>query len=193
MYLMLVLIVLLPIVPAFLLFKALPSKAVVTGPLQGLKINLGGAFAGYFAMVVLVLSTHSIWNPPPMYQVWEVIGSVSDDQGNPIEPFDPGDITLAPPPIETRPAGAFKISFATWPGQGGAAEYPALMIGHQNFQSQTFNLDPADDAEMGMRSRLKRDSERRIIKLPNVALKRLPAYQVNGVAVQPLRLPLAHP
>ena len=37
-----------PIVPAYLLFKALPSTAIVTGLLHGFKIDLGGAFAGYF-------------------------------------------------------------------------------------------------------------------------------------------------
>jgi len=46
-------LIIIPIVPAYVLFKALPASAEVTGPLQGLGLKLGGAFAGYFALLVL--------------------------------------------------------------------------------------------------------------------------------------------
>ncbi len=48
-------IVLCPLLPAFILFKFLPTEAKVEGPWQGLKIKLGGAFGGYFLLVLLVL------------------------------------------------------------------------------------------------------------------------------------------
>src|SRR5262245_53642346 len=48
--------VLLPLVPAYILFKTLPTDATVEGPWKGLKIKLGGGFGGYFLLVLLVLS-----------------------------------------------------------------------------------------------------------------------------------------
>ena len=44
--------ILLPFIPAFILFKELPSDASVSGLFQGLKLKLGGAFAGFFAIFV---------------------------------------------------------------------------------------------------------------------------------------------
>jgi hypothetical protein len=97
-------VVLLPIVPAYFLFKVLPqASGSVAGTLAGLKIKLGGSFAGYFAVVVLIFSTHNIWAPappaplPPPYQVWELSGQVTDDQGRTIEPLDVRDVLLMPP------------------------------------------------------------------------------------------------
>ena len=50
-------VTLLPIVPAYVLFKTLRSNARVTGPFAGLKIQLGGAFGAYF-IVFLVFFHH---------------------------------------------------------------------------------------------------------------------------------------
>ena len=49
----LVVIVLIPMIPAWLIFKNLPSEAAVKGPfIKGLKVNLQGAFAGYFVIFI---------------------------------------------------------------------------------------------------------------------------------------------
>ncbi|HYJ80564.1 MAG TPA: hypothetical protein VEW03_13210 [Longimicrobiaceae bacterium] len=58
-----IVLVLLPIIPAYFLFKALPSRADVSGPLKGLTVKLGGAFAGYF-LLFLVLPR---FFPPPTH------------------------------------------------------------------------------------------------------------------------------
>lgn len=42
-----------PLVPAFLLFKFLPSASSVDGPFKGLSIKLTGAFGGYFLLVIV--------------------------------------------------------------------------------------------------------------------------------------------
>src|SRR5258708_37101723 len=47
-------IVLLPLIPAFILFKTLKSIAQVDGPLGGLKVSLGGSFGGYVALTVFI-------------------------------------------------------------------------------------------------------------------------------------------
>src|SRR5437588_3261868 len=78
-------IILLPVVPAMLLFAVLPSTGELSGPFKGMHIKLGGAFAGYFAVVLLVLGSHSLWAPPPAYQVWELSGRVTDEQKQPLQ------------------------------------------------------------------------------------------------------------
>jgi hypothetical protein len=46
-------ILLLPLIPAFILYKFLPSKATVTGPFKGLNLKLSGSFGGYFLLVLV--------------------------------------------------------------------------------------------------------------------------------------------
>ncbi len=49
-------LVLVPLVPAVILYKMFEQKTVVTGPFKGLRLDLSGAFAGYF-LVLLVCSS----------------------------------------------------------------------------------------------------------------------------------------
>jgi hypothetical protein len=46
-------VLLLPLIPAFLLYKFLPSKTNVSGPFKGLTLKLTGAFGGYFLLVLI--------------------------------------------------------------------------------------------------------------------------------------------
>ena len=48
-------ILLLPLIPAFILYKFLPSKTNVSGPFKGLNLKLTGAFAGYFLLVLTAI------------------------------------------------------------------------------------------------------------------------------------------
>ena len=45
-------VLLLPLVPAYVLYRTLPSDTKVFGPFKGLNIQLSGAFAGYFLLVL---------------------------------------------------------------------------------------------------------------------------------------------
>jgi hypothetical protein len=76
-------IVLLPLVPAILLFKLLPSDASAQGPWKGLKIKVGGAFAGYFIMALLVTGISYYYVSPPLTQTEYRISGVlrTDDPG----------------------------------------------------------------------------------------------------------------
>jgi hypothetical protein len=143
----LAIILLLPLIPAFLLFKLLPNTAVVSGPLQGVRIDLSGAFAAYFALVLLVLSTHSIWNPPPpppAYQVWTVSGRVTDNDGNPIPNLNSGDFALQNPSLVTMdPAGNFKVTVPVTFTSGGAPTYPSLCVSvPSSYTPNCMALDP---------------------------------------------------
>lgn len=59
-FLILAAILLLPIIPAFIIYKFLPvgkpSDTDVSGPIKGLNLKLKGAFAGYFLLVLIGLA-----------------------------------------------------------------------------------------------------------------------------------------
>jgi hypothetical protein len=55
-YLVLAAILVIPLIPAFIIYKFLPaSETDVSGPYQGLSLKLKGAFAGYFLLVIVGL------------------------------------------------------------------------------------------------------------------------------------------
>jgi hypothetical protein len=130
-------ILLLPIVPAYLLFKALKSTGSLTGVWHGLNLQLGGAFAGYFALVLLVLYTHNLWAAPTMYVVR---GQLVDDNGQPV---DLSNILLNPPPIKTLPDGEFTIYFAPVPGPAGDVQYPMISVNRKEYDAVNIPLDPS--------------------------------------------------
>ena len=68
--------ILFPIVPAYFLFKLLDSKGTVDGKVLGFNVKLGGAFAGYFAVLLLVYLMYNVWHP--IYVVYTVHGSLAD-------------------------------------------------------------------------------------------------------------------
>jgi hypothetical protein len=146
-------IILVPVVPAYLLFASLPSaKGSVDGTLAGLRIKLGGAFAGYFAVVTLIFSTHNIWNPPapppppqppPPSQVWRLYGSVLDQNNQAIQLLKNEDFKLSPANLRIDPNGNFQLTFSTEPtAVGGGITFPTLTVGHKGFDSVTIPLEP---------------------------------------------------
>ena len=65
-------ILLIPLIPAFILYKFLPSKTMITGPFKGLNLNLTGAFGGYFLLVLISISlTYFVLKNQLMEQVKE--------------------------------------------------------------------------------------------------------------------------
>jgi hypothetical protein len=110
-YLVLTLTILLPLVPAYVLYRNLPGKAIVSGPLKGFNIKLSGAFGGYFALVVLVLSTLHLWNPVTQEE-WTVTGKVQYEQGDTATLQKGTVIYLQPPPVaDENPDGTFALVF----------------------------------------------------------------------------------
>ena len=104
-YALLLMLVLVPLVPAFVLFKVLKSRGEVGGPLYGFNIQLGGAFAGYFALFLLVLFAFRPYLiPPPTRLVWKLEGQVVDDHKRPVA-ITSDNFALLPtptPPISTN-------------------------------------------------------------------------------------------
>jgi hypothetical protein len=51
----------LPLIPAFLLFKFLPGTGNVKGPLKGMEVKFGGAFAGYLILYLISYKPMQGW------------------------------------------------------------------------------------------------------------------------------------
>lgn len=163
----LVLLIVLPIIPAYLLFKILPSSANLEGPLKGMELKLGGAFAGYFALVLLVLVEWNKIFPPPKFDVWEVTGQINYDTSPP-EPLASDDIRMAPPSLQPLGGGTFRIYFYTMPGPAGQFDFPKLTLGHSGFRSVTIDLKtPVSDFE---KSQEERDEDNHLIALKPINL-----------------------
>lgn len=47
-----IVVVLVPLIPAWVLYRYLPSRTVVTGPFKGFQLKLTGAFAAYFVIAL---------------------------------------------------------------------------------------------------------------------------------------------
>jgi len=138
-------ILLVPIVPAYTLFKALKSTGTLDGVWHGLNLQLGGAFAGYFALVLLVLYSHNIWasQATPMYVV---TGQLVD--GNNGQPVDLSTILVNPPCVKTLPDGEFTIYFSPVPGPAGNVEYPLIQVNHKEYAAMNIPLDPSRREEL---------------------------------------------
>jgi|GEM_PF-3502066 hypothetical protein len=84
--LLVVLITLLPLIPAYILFKFLPSESFVSGPFKGLQVNFSGATAIYFIIFLTILTTSQLWKLEAQnkldlknYEVWKVEGKLQAD------------------------------------------------------------------------------------------------------------------
>jgi len=79
---------LVPAIPAVIIFKLIPNnKVFVNGPFQGLKINLTGAFGGYFLLIIAsyLMVNKMIFEKRPDVEVWTLKGFIKDDRAIPLD------------------------------------------------------------------------------------------------------------
>jgi len=92
--------IILPILPAFILYKFLPKNQVaVKGPFKGLTVDMAGAFAGYFLLFIAsyFIVKSMIFEILNKSEVWKVKVNVLDDRGRPLdEKRNRPDITFYP-------------------------------------------------------------------------------------------------
>ncbi len=153
-------VVLVPLIPAFLLYKFLPAgRTEVGGPFKGLDIKLSGAFAGYFLVVLIVTSLLVFLiktKPVPpcpvcptpsvtQYEVYTVTGKVDLEGDSKSPKIDSSQLTFSilPPERTVKPDGSFSLQIPVRPGQSGEPEFPDLIIGHEDsaYDSATIPLD----------------------------------------------------
>ncbi len=136
-------IVVLPIIPAFILYKFLPSKASAKGPFKGLNIHVKGAFAGYFIVLLFIAGfflMHS--SKESKYELWTITGGLELEQGQ----FNDKDIVISitPPEQKLYPNGRFIIKKVLMPKKE-EIEKPSLLIQKDGYEIVPVILD----AEMG--------------------------------------------
>lgn len=140
---------LLPLIPAFVLYRTLPSKATVKGPFKGLTINLSGAFAGYFLLVGMsaTMIYQSSKAPPQVFEVWRVVGSVgyaptTPQFGNLRRATDGIDVSILPPAFRVGTDGSFSLDVVVRPGYiETARDFPSLVFRRAGFKEVIVDLN----------------------------------------------------
>jgi len=126
---------LLPVTPAFLFFKLLPNKAVVNGPFKGLRIDLGGAFAGYFLLFITAMPFMSrlikLDGPekekPGEDQVWTITGTVLDKKtGQIISQFKNPRVIVYP--LNNVIGDSYQFSVAAELKTGNYLRFPRMTV-----------------------------------------------------------------
>lgn len=167
--------ILLPLIPAFLLYsklkKQFAGKTVIKGPFAGLQIDVSGAFASYFLLVLTVLL--AFYGPGgemgnlrakvkaleqqnsqfrPTIEVWEVWGQLelSEDK-KALSPESTANIRIAlhPSPQAVMDDGTFRVDVVKHIRPGGAAELPILILSKDGWGSATVPLEEKRGPKLG--------------------------------------------
>lgn len=141
-----------PLLPAYLLYRYLPSKATVRGPFKGLNISLTGAFGGYFLLVLIALSfTYSALTPSkPGYEVWRVTGTVEAKSTDPGTGKEMNDVVgtiigVTPPNYTIGSGGEFGMTIMVMPGHvEGQRLFPTLVFNRPGYTGVVLPLNAAD-------------------------------------------------
>jgi len=140
-FLYLAAVILLPVVPALVIFKLLPgSSADAEGPFQGLKLKLGGAFAGYFIVVLVAWAQVRLILEPSRVRLWQVTGSVSLEEGA-TGPVTAALVQVEPPHSGVKSDGRISFSLPI-PRKHSGEELHYLYVSYPGYQPVSLELDP---------------------------------------------------
>jgi hypothetical protein len=160
-------IVLLPLIPAFILFHTIKSSAQVDGPLGGLKVSLGGAFGGYVALTVFIATYFAHM---PHVTTWRVTGDLQFPGGTPTM------ITcdVHPPEFMIDDENHFRLDLPI--DEDGTL--PSIVIAASGYQTKTIDLTNPDGKMGGRYDAQKYASKATIhVNKPIVFQKKGPEYQ----------------
>jgi hypothetical protein len=140
---------LIPLLPAFLLYRVLPSKTIVSGPFAGLKIDLGGAFGGYFLLVLV-----GLWflrdraANANLYERWEMKGEVElEDAGHSRIEEKLLQVQLRPtrvqqnPPVGNRIRYTVTVPVARDPQGSAICDYDSLYFFYPGYQNGYVSIE----------------------------------------------------
>lgn len=167
----LLVIILVPTIPSFLMFKYLPSNAIVKGPFRGLRIDLSGGFGGYFLIFLVLVGIQSKFEPIS-YEKWVVNGQIVFPDSPNIVYVDPRYVTLSVPSLRSDSDGNFSMSFLRTPD--GQFDYPHLYINFPGYEMKTFWLGPKDKNVRNESLPVSFDQSSRVIDLGTIRLVKTP-------------------
>ena len=135
--------ILLPLTPAYILYRALPARTKVVGPFKGLNIQLSGAFAGYFLLVLVIIGFISTRRTPPdpTHELWKVSGKMNFDSSWTDTGKDRPQLSLIPGAQQVYSNGEFEIQVAPEVCVDGRLKFPKVFIERDGYQSVTIDLD----------------------------------------------------
>lgn len=144
-----VIVVLLPLIPAYILYRLLPGETDVEGPWHGLKIKLTGAFGGYFVLVVTLLVTSATL---PTYDVWTVHGRMHLSD-RPAGMFDENTVrfTVKPPGLTVQPDGTFRLTLFRVPDPSGHPQLPMVIVEMPGYLPVGIDLENAGSKSLRRR------------------------------------------
>jgi hypothetical protein len=137
------LVLLLPLIPAFVLFRFLPASANVEGPFKGLTIKLGGAFAGYFLTVLLSWQIAKTLMEPLWSDNWNVVAHIAFE-GTPATHPPPTQavVLVKPPTAEIEDTGSMQMSVPIPLLHKGAIDIQRLVVAVDGYATVNVPLDP---------------------------------------------------
>jgi hypothetical protein len=129
--------VLLPLVPAILLFKYLPSSGEVDGPFRQLRIKFGGAFAAY--LVLFIVMWEAIPKDLHHYHTWTVRGVVQLKHPDKEQAPSLREVIcrIIPPKFEVENDGSFSFEIPVPEDDHGRPQYPDLQINLTDYAGVT--------------------------------------------------------
>jgi hypothetical protein len=173
----LLLITLLPLIPAYVMFRLLPSKAAVTGPFKGLRIDLSGAFAGYFLIFISLIAIRGSF-VGPTFETWTVTGQIVRPDIPANTYVDARYVTLSVPSMRSQADGNFSMQFVR--SSDGQFDYPHLYITYPDYQPVAYWLGPSAQNDRHEQLPQLFDAKNRKIDLGVVTLAKLASTAAAG-------------
>lgn len=135
-------VVCLPVLPAFLLFKFLPSAGSAQGPLHGGKIRFTGAFAGYLVVFLSLLYVRP--TESKHFHTWTVEGRVVFEQapGEPEPNVNDVVARAVPPRLAVLNGGGFLWDVYVVESDDGRMHFPDLQFDLRGHRGMTLALGP---------------------------------------------------
>ena len=165
-------LVILPLIPAVVLFWALPSRGQVSGPFKGLNVKFSGAFAGYLILFGCLLQIR-----PTDFDhshIWQVKGHVAfkrpPSEGKP----NTNDIRVrvTPPDLVVHgngSGGTFRFDLPI-PERNGEPDFPRLSLDLPGYEPLLVSLAPNQPGD-GSEVAADYDPRKRQISLGTITLR----------------------
>jgi hypothetical protein len=192
-------LVLVPLIPAVILYRLFEQKTIVTGPFKGLRLDLSGAFAGYFLILIVCSGllfefggyqgkidrlTSELKETSELGRPWTVRVPVKlrtrdgrDDEGT-----DPVIISIQPIPRDLGD-GRYEVRVLK-EKPGDRSRFPALQLSKSGYFTRPVYLEPSD--KLGKEYDKNIDEVNRIIDISEpIELRERPAKNQDAPPKQP--------